>query len=256
MAEFKSLPNTIKVIDDRTVTGIASVFGNVDEGLDRIWPGAFSRTISQRRTKFRHLWNHDFFSPPIASIDDIREVTRDDLPETVLQQAPEAVGGLQVTRTYFDTPRASEVLVGLKAGAINEMSIGLDAVKFDFAEVDGQRVREIREIRLYDTSDVLWGMNGATSAVKLSMPIDLLIKHLEFYLIDQKAGARHSAADIEKLNQIAILAIDLGATNVKVVDSDEDSADKTRLGAGKSVPPLTLDRMRLQLLEFENLARV
>jgi HK97 family phage prohead protease len=246
--ETKSIPSAIKGVDGRTVIGIASVFGNVDDMGDRIWPGAYSKTISERATKFRHLWNHDFFSPPIAKIDTIQEVGRDALPEQVLSAAPDAMGGLEVTRTYLDTPRADEVLKGITSGAINEMSIGLDALKYDFSEVDNQRVREIREIRLYDTSDVLWGMNAATAAAKMNLPLELLLKQLELQLADLKAGARHSNADTKLLNAIHKAAVDLGATSCKGLIDDESD------GKSRAVPvgALTLSGMRLRLLELTN----
>lgn len=253
MPEFKALPNAIKAIDGRTVVGIASVFGNIDEVSDRIWPGAYTKTIAERMGKFRHLWNHDFFSPPIASIDGLREVMRDELPEQVLAISPEAVGGLEVTRTYLDTPRGNEVLAGLQAGAINEMSIGLDAVKYDFAEVDGVRVREIREIRLWDTSDVLWGANAATAAVKFNMPIELLLKHLEWYLTGQKAGARHSDADVKLLNTIHKAVAELGATNCKGLIDDTTEGDEGKSRAAEPAA-LTLEKLRLQYLEFQQFA--
>lgn len=263
--ELKSIPNAVKAVEGRQVIGVASVFGNVDDQADRIWPGAFQKTISERRTKFRHLWNHDFFSPPIASIDDIKEIGRDELPEAVLSQAPEAMGGLQVTRTYLDTPRGNEVLAGIKAGAINEMSIGLDPVRFDFSEVDGTRTRELRELRLYDTSDVLWGANSATSAMK-SAALDALLKQLEDYLSAlTKAGARHSAKDTDMLNAIHRMAVDLGATQCKGI-ATEDAADageedatdgkeakgQRRAGAELELPPtLSLADLKSQLELFE-----
>ena len=43
-----------------------------------------------------------------------------------------------VTRTYLDTPRANEVLAGLKAGAIAEMSYAYDVTKWDYEEIDGR----------------------------------------------------------------------------------------------------------------------
>jgi len=261
--ELKSIPNAVKAIEGRSVTGIASVFGNVDEQADRIWPGAYQKTISERRTKFRHLWNHDFFSPPIASIDGIKEVGREDLPPSVLSAAPEAMGGLQVTRTYLATPRGDEVLQGIKAGAITEMSVGLDPVRFDFSEVEGTRTRELRELRLYDTSDVLWGANDATAAMK-SGALEALLKQLEAYLAQlTKAGARHSAKDTDMLNAIHRMAVDLGATQCKGIatgsgdEGVEEEAEKTekgqrRAGAEITVPPLTLSSLKseLDLLEL------
>ena len=52
------------------------------------------------------------------------------------------------------------------------MSIGYEGLKYDFEQTpegDAQ-VRNLREIRLWDTSDVNWGMNAATAAAKVAMP--------------------------------------------------------------------------------------
>jgi HK97 family phage prohead protease len=228
MPEFKSFPYAVKGIEDRTVTGIVSVMGVIDEAGDRIWPGAFTKTIAERRSKFRHLWGHDFSSPPIASIDDIHEVTRAELPQSVLNSATEATGGLEVTRTYLDTPRGNEVLAGLKAGAITEMSFGFDTIsgKMAFTDLeDGRRIRELYELRLFDTSDVLWGMNGNTAAVSkaLALPLDLLVKHLET-LLETRAGARHSESDAKLIDNLHDLAAKLGARTCKGILTDDDKS--------------------------------
>lgn len=164
--EYKDLPQFTTSIDNRTVIGIFAVHGNVDSGGDRSWPGAFANTAMNGRDRAKFLWQHDAQSPPVASIKSIRELGRAELPEKVLSYAPEASGGVEVTREYLSTPRADEILAGIKAGAINEMSYGYDVTRSDFEEVDGKSVRNIREVKLYDVSDVNWGMNPATTGVK------------------------------------------------------------------------------------------
>jgi hypothetical protein len=85
-----------------------------------------------------------------------------------------------VKRRYLETERGNEILAGLKADppAITEMSFGYDAVKYDFEEIKpGEEdsypvmIRNLREVRLWDTSDVNWGMNEATVAsMKSALP--------------------------------------------------------------------------------------
>lgn len=257
--EIKSMPYGVKAIEGRSVTGIAGVFGNVDSGFDRLWPGAFTKTISERRAKFRHLWNHDNSSPPIATIDDIKEVGRVDLPDSVLQAAPEAVGGLQVKRTYLDTPRGNEVLAGLKAGAINEMSFGYDPIpgKVGFTEEGATTVRELYELRLWDTSDVNWGMNEATAGVKgqlLMMPLEVLMKHIEAVMLDMKAGARHSSADVKLLNSIHNAAVSLGASTCKGIAGEGDATNEDEAGKSRAdlyTGPLTLHKLSQELADLE-----
>ena len=158
-------------IEAREVTGISAVIGNIDDGYDIIHRGAFKKTIQEQKERVRHLWQHDWENPPIATILDLREVGKGDLPKSLKEKYPEAKGGLLVKRKYLNTPRADEVFAGLISDppAISEMSIGYSPVKYDFEEVelaDGKSivVRNLRELRLWDTSDVVWGMNAATVA--------------------------------------------------------------------------------------------
>lgn len=242
--ELKALPHFTKSIEGRTVTGIFAVHGNVDSGFDRSHPGAFAKTIAEGASRFRHLWQHDMSAPPIAKIEAIRELNRDELPDAVLSKAPDATGGVEVTRKYLETARADEVLTALKEGALNEMSYAYDAVKFDFADVGGTKVRELREVRLYETSDVNWGMNPATHASK---SYDLVLARLAALMDGLKAGARHSAADMALLNQIAENAIALGANTAKLITADETPKAEP-VAATPALPNLTLLRARLQQL--------
>lgn len=245
--ELKSLPGAVKSISGRKVTGVFSVFGNLDDYHDRMWPGCFSKTLNERAGRIHHLWQHDFMSPPIAIITDIKEVSRDQLPDEVLRRAPEAMGGAEVTREYLDTERAQEVLTAIKAGAPLEMSFAYDPIKYDFEELpdaryEWEKIRNLREVRLYETSDVLWGANDATVASKaLALPLDFLLKQLSANLeIAQqqiKAGSRHSQADIDRINQIAQLSLDLGATNIKLLD-EPNSTDLNDDGSKEAEPPV------------------
>ena len=171
--EFKTFESKVVDVndDERTITGISSVMGVVDAGGDLMFKGAFAKTIGENGTRVKHLWQHDFSMPPIAAVLDLKEIGRTDLPKDLKEKYPTAKGGLLVKRRYLDTPRGNEVLAGLKSSpaAINEMSFGYDAVKFDFEEIEegemkGNIIRNLREVKLWDTSDVNWGMNKATVA--------------------------------------------------------------------------------------------
>lgn len=176
-SESKTLPSSVKEISERTVTGIVAAFGNVDDGADIIHEGAFKKTIKENggRNRVRHLWQHDFTQPPIATIKELREVGIDEIPSEIRRKYPEVKGGLLVKRTYLETPRGDEVLAGLRSGALTEMSFGYDPIKYDFNELEdgdlkGLVIRNLRELRLWDTSDVNWGMNPATSGSKSVVP--------------------------------------------------------------------------------------
>ena len=102
--DYKTLPYFVKELDKktRTVTGIFAVHGNVDSGLDMSVNGSFDKWLNNGRNRVRFLWNHNSMNPPIASIKDVREVGRDELPAKVLEWAPEATGGVMVKREYYE----------------------------------------------------------------------------------------------------------------------------------------------------------
>lgn len=171
--EYKSFKAAPMGIDGRTVTGIAVVHGNVDDGdgwssRDRTHPGLFGDFTVDGRDRVKFLWSHRAHDPPIAAIEKIFEVSRADLPPAVKQYAPDATGGVAVARTYLATPKGDEVLAGIVAGAITEMSYAYEAKRWDFEKQDDAArmppVRNIYEATLLDLSDVNWGMNNATSA--------------------------------------------------------------------------------------------
>jgi uncharacterized protein len=167
MPEYKTLPQLTKSIADRTVTGIFAVHGNVDDGGDRSHPGAFADSSIKGRDRAAFLWMHDAYAPPTATIDSIRELSKTELPDAVRGFAPDATGAAEVTRTYLETPRGNEILAGLKAGAIDEMSYAYDVAEHsDTTDESGKTVRELYKLRLWDISDVTHGMNPATLGSK------------------------------------------------------------------------------------------
>lgn len=215
--EYKAAATYIQDIGDRTVTGFSSVMGNVDSGADIVHPGAFKKSITENLRRIRYLWQHRTDQPPIAVIKSISEVGRDQLPADLLAEYPDANGALLVSREYLKNDRAQEVFENIKAGSINELSFGFEVVKKDFSKIAGQMVRHLREIRLFECSDVLWGMNPATRAAKSAeIALDWAalfldqISHskadLESALFDVKAGRMISTRNLERLKQ-ALAAI-------------------------------------------------
>lgn len=169
--DYKTLPYFVKELDTKTkmVTGIFAVHGNVDSGFDMSVNGSFAKRLSDGRSRVRFLWNHNSMNPPIASIKEVREVGRDELPAKVLEWAPEATGGVMVKREYYeDIPLSEWVFKSIEKGDITEMSYAYDVHEYTIKErEDGQRpIRILNEVELYDISDVNWGMNPATAGVK------------------------------------------------------------------------------------------
>jgi HK97 family phage prohead protease len=226
--EYKSLQLEVKDIGDdgRTVTGFAAIMGNIDAGGDRLFKGAFKKTLRDNGGRVKHLWQHDMSQPPIAAVKELREVGRDELPEGVQKVYPEATGGLMVVRKYLETPRGDEILAGIVSGAISEMSFAYDALRYDFEEVKGDdepgiTVRNLKEVRLWETSDVVWGMNAATVASKTE---DFRLGQLEEALTSLKAGRVLSAANLTRLKEALAVLSDI----LLAAEPREDEAEKTR----------------------------
>lgn len=171
--EIKAIPAFIKAIDDAgIVEHLVAVFGNIDEGNDVIHPGSFAKTIAERGAKIRCLDQHatDSIMRVIGKPIAMREVGRDELPPEVLARFPEATGGLLVkTQFLMNTPEGAGAFARIKAGAVDEYSIGYDALDADYstATKDGGEitVRNLRTIKLWEYSPVIFAMNPATATL-------------------------------------------------------------------------------------------
>jgi HK97 family phage prohead protease len=146
--------------------------GNVDLGFDRIHSGAFTKTISERMHKIRVLDSHntDSVMCVIGKPVMMKEIGKDELPIEVKQAYPNADGALMAsTQFLIDTPEGKGVFERIKAGAVDEYSIGYDPLDVDFTdeEIDGSKVtiRNLRTIKLWEYSPVVFAMNPATSTL-------------------------------------------------------------------------------------------
>jgi uncharacterized protein len=155
----------------RTITGIASVAGNIDAAGDIVQPGAFRKAVADfhaGKSRARFLWQHLQMQPPTAKIVDLKELSRSELPAQ-LKADPDVTGGLQVEREYFKDEFSERVYQSVVNGAITEMSFAYDILDSEEKEVRGKRVRLLKSLELMDCSDVMWGCNSATiAAVKSS----------------------------------------------------------------------------------------
>lgn len=161
--EQKDFAFEVKEFDDVTgiVKGYLSTFNNIDEGGDRVLPGAFKRTLqSKYQYKKAHnktylmplLWQHDTNSP----IGGYTEAKEDNV-------------GLYVEfQVDMDVQRGKEAYSGLKKGYIFQQSIGYDVINAEYVkEADGSMVRDLLELRLWEGSVVTFPMN--TEAVVTSV---------------------------------------------------------------------------------------
>lgn len=179
--ERKTSPGFVMKSDAKQgiVDAIFSVFGIIDQGNDIVHPGSFARTFVERSSKVKILDQHrtdtilSALGRPLA----FRELGRDELPETLLAEYPDATGGaLASIQFLMNTPEGEGAFIRINEGAVDEWSFAYRALDYDFSNVgedeNARDIRNLRTIALYDVSPVLFGMNPATTttAAKESKP--------------------------------------------------------------------------------------
>ncbi len=159
--ELKRRPASVKAAaNPGEFEAIVSVFGNVDDGGDRVMPGAFARTLTEHADTGRLIpvvWSHLWDIPPIAEPLEIRETD----------------AGLFVRARLFvgddeDHPVARQVYTGMKAGVLSEFSFAFRVRGFRFVEEDGEQIRELEDLELFEVGPTLVGMNRDTSLLDVA----------------------------------------------------------------------------------------
>jgi HK97 family phage prohead protease len=125
-------------MDERTFEGYASTW-DLDQGGDIIVKGAFAKTLMERASRVKVLYQHD---APIGKPVLMRE---DDI-------------GLFVQGKVSKTQLGDEALELMRDGVIDQMSIGY-SIPTGKSEFNDQGIRIIRELKLYEFSPVTFAMN-------------------------------------------------------------------------------------------------
>lgn len=140
--EYKSFKFELESADESgEFSGYAAVFGNKDSGGDIIEKGAFSKTIREDFDRIKILSQHTDCELPIGKPLELREDDK----------------GLFIRGKISDTAKGRDIQTLMKDGVLNELSIGYDAVEFDYDSEQG--VRQLKEIKLWEVSIVTWAMN-------------------------------------------------------------------------------------------------
>lgn len=137
-------PIEIKSLDaeNGTFAGYASVFGNIDNGLDVIEKGAFTRVRKNKDGKLKIALNHD-----LTQIIGLADYKQDDR-------------GLYVEgKINLNVSYARDAYELMKDGALDAMSIGFGIIDSKNEKRDGVRVRVITSAELWEASVVPFGMN-------------------------------------------------------------------------------------------------
>jgi len=210
--EFKAFAgaNVYDSDNDRVVIGFPLIMGNIDAGADIIHKGATKKTLQEQKERIKWLWGHQHTEPPIAKILSMTEVGAEELPNKVKTMHPEVTGAVKVVRVYLDTPRGNEVLKGIKEGAIQEASVGYDSMQEDYVLPDGTTaqtrmtyndLRNLRQIKIWEFSDVNWGMNEVTTNLKALGFIDFQ----DFPIVEDQNYVWRPEEAIKRLKQAADL---------------------------------------------------
>lgn len=156
--EYKSTVVEFKATGDAgQYEGHFSIFGNVDDGNDIAHPGMFLKTIMERANRVKVFYAHDWMKligPPPTQLKE------------------DAVGLFAAGRLTLDSFWGKEAFALMKDGALTEGSFGYQAVKYDYENMpDGNTVRHLREVKLFEISPVPLGMNALTEirAVKAAL---------------------------------------------------------------------------------------
>lgn len=131
--------------DDQTLEGYASTFGNVDLGGDVVVKGAFAKTIANIKANGIPL-----LADHVPSVNSVLGTIFD---------AVEDGKGLKIKARFSSAQSAQDARTKLVEGHVNRMSIGYETIKHSFSDKNGQRVRLLEEIKLWETSVVVFPMN-------------------------------------------------------------------------------------------------
>jgi hypothetical protein len=146
MLQFKNLTGSVKDVDTKNnvITGYLSAFNNEDFDKDVILPGSFKRSLDTRRDKILFLNQHKWEQPHGGFA-----VLKEDSHGLYFESNP-----------LIDTSYSRDAIKLYSAGIMKEHSIGFQVVQSDYDNEKG--IRQIKEIKLYEGSNVTMGANPNT----------------------------------------------------------------------------------------------
>lgn len=146
-------PFQVKALDEekRTFRGLASTWEE-DLGGDVIERGAFKRTIN--------AWKSSGKVMPLIDQHNYGSV-RSVIGKMI--DAKETDAGLEAEFEIIEGPDGDEIMRRVKGGYIDSLSIGYEAVRWEIEQPEDaeswERIRHLKELKLYEVSVVIWPMN-------------------------------------------------------------------------------------------------
>ncbi len=157
--KFMAMPFSLKAVDEEDgegiIKGYASVFNNVDYGLDVIEKGAFRKTLMESKGKVPILADHN----PSKQVG-YNLVAEEDDKGLYIE------GRLDVKNNQLARERFSLAKMALEIGAKFGFSIGYITIKEE-PDTDNPMIRRLKELKLLEYSMVTFPMNkeaGLTGA--------------------------------------------------------------------------------------------
>jgi len=149
LLEYKNYNAEIKDMDSErmTVTGYFASFGNTDYDEDIIMPGAATKTIAERgpmgSNEIFFLNQHNYAQPH---------------GKPMVLEAQER--GIYFESKIAPTSYGRDAMILYAEGIVVQHSIGFSTIKSDYDQKTG--IRMIKEIKLYEGSNVTLGANPET----------------------------------------------------------------------------------------------
>ena len=139
---FKTIQFKTETFDEEegVFSGYGAVFGNIDSGGDVIEDGAFTKTLAKGWERVKILALHNDAILPIGKPVELREDEN----------------GLYLRAKISDTATGRDVKTLIKDGVLSELSIGYEPAVFEY---DGNQIRHLKELELFEVSVVTWAMN-------------------------------------------------------------------------------------------------
>lgn len=156
--EIKAMSGEMSDVDaeKRKVKAVWARMGNVDRDSDVILPGAFTKTIMEcGPSGSNEIWalaNH--YADFKAALGK---------PSEIYEQGDQLITVTEI----LDTEMGEDILKLYTAGCINQHSIGFSVIKSDYQD-QSQKVRLIKECKLYEGGPVLWGANAQTPTLDIT----------------------------------------------------------------------------------------
>lgn len=218
--KIKTAPVRVKAGDNDQEEGVFEAYASTftrepDSYGDVVAKGAFENTLKEwadSGNTIPILFGHRMDDPDF-NIGGVLEASEDE-------------HGLKVAgQLDLDNPKAAQVYRLMKGKRLNQMSFAFDVLDEGQVEEDGQKLNELRELKLYEVSIVPIGANQDTEVLAVKAAIDVLSDGV-------KAGRVLSAKN-EKAIDAAVADITGAAERLKDIlaavrggDGDEDDQSK------------------------------